>query len=71
MGPCWHYFSLLGASWAHFAVLPAFAVALGRFLRVLDRAGLDFGGIRDGSGRVLEVPGPNFWKFFGVYGLAM
>ena len=60
LGPCWHYFSLLGASWAHFARLAALVVALGLFLCVLGGSGLDFGGVWDAPGRALEVPGQHF-----------
>ena len=35
----------LGASWALLALLAAFVVALGWFLCVLDRSGLDFEGL--------------------------
>ena len=55
LNPCWRYFSLWGASGAHFARLAAFVVALGLFLRVLGRSGLDFGGVGDAPWRVLET----------------
>ena len=57
--PCWLHFSLLGASWAHSLSLAALVVALRRFLCVLGRSGLDFGGFRPGFGRV-------FGWFFGL-----
>ena len=34
LGPCWRYFSLLGASWPSFAGLAAFLTVLGQFLCV-------------------------------------
>ena len=55
---CWDRFSLLSASWAHLVPLTAFVGALGRFLCVLGRSGLDFGGFRG-------VPG-EFWRLRGV-----
>ena len=67
MGPCWLHFSLLGASRAHFASLAALLVALGRFLCVLGRSGLDFGGVRDALGRVLEAPRPYFSTFWDAF----
>ena len=57
-------FSLLGATWAHLALLAAFVVALGRFLWAPGRSELDFGGFRGGPERVLEVPRPYFSMFF-------
>ena len=52
LGLCWHFFGhlgalgrFLGASWALLALLAAFVVALGWFLCVLDRSGLDFEGL--------------------------
>ena len=53
--PCWHYFSLLGVSWACFVALAAFVVTPGRFFGILGRSRLDFGGFRVGLGRVLEL----------------
>ena len=65
--PCWLHFSLLGASWALLALLAAFVLALGRFLRPLSRfglvpelTGLDFGGVLGGFG------GPKR-RFFEVF----
>ena len=69
--PCWRYFSLLGASWAHFARLAAFVASLGRFFGVLARSGLDFTGVRVGLGRVLEPPGPRFSRFCAACALAL
>ena len=69
--PCWRHFSLLGASWAHLVPLAAFVVALGRFWCVLERPGLDFGGSREGPGRVLEPPNVYFARFFGTREHAM
>ena len=34
------------------------------FWSVLGRSGLDFGWFWDAPGRVLEVPGQHFWRFF-------
>ena len=65
--PCWRHFSPLGASWAHFALLAAFVVALAWFLCVLGRSGLDFGGVRDASGSILEAPGLHFSRFLGAF----
>ena len=56
-------FSLLGASWALLLFLAAFLVAFGRFLRVLGRSELDFGGFRVAQKRVLEGPGLDFSRF--------
>ena len=55
LGPCWHYFSLLGVSWACFVALAAFVVTPGRFFGILGRSRLDFGGFRVGLGKVLEL----------------
>ena len=51
LGLCWRFFAhlgalgrFLGASWALLPLLAAFVVALGWFLCVLDRSGLDLGG---------------------------
>ena len=57
-------FFALGASWAHLAHLAAFVVALGCFLKVLDRSGVDFGEFQESLGGVLEVPGRYFSSFF-------
>ena len=61
--PCWHYFSLLGVSWACFVALAAFVVTPGRFFGILGRSRLDFGGFRVGLGRVLELPASYFSMF--------
>ena len=52
LGLCWHFVAhlgalgrFLGASWALLPLLAAFVVALGWFLCVLDRSGLDFEGL--------------------------
>ena len=70
-GSCWHYFSLLGASWPHFATLAAFVVALGRFWWAPGRSGLDFGGSRAGPGKVWEALRPYFSMLFRACNLAM
>ena len=67
VGACWHRFSLLGASWASFSSLAAFVVALGRFLCVLGRSGLDFGRVRDAPGRILKPPRPYFDRFLDAF----
>ena len=69
--PSWHCFSLLGASCSHFVPRAAFAVALGRFCRVLGRSGLDFRAFRVVPGRVLEPPGASFSRFSCAYALAL
>ena len=43
-----------------FKLLAAFVVAVSRFLCVLGRPGLDFGGVWDALGRVLELPEQHF-----------
>ena len=62
--PCWHYFSLLGASWAHFASLAAFVAPLGRFLCVLERSGLDFGAFLVRFWWILATQDNDFRSFF-------
>ena len=61
--PCWHYFSLLGASWTLWALLAAFVLALGRFLCPLNRFGLVPGSILEGFWEVLEVQNVDFSRF--------
>ena len=51
------HFSLLGASWALLALLAAFVLALGRFLRPLSRFGL-----------VPELTGLDFKVVLGGFG---
>ena len=58
--PCWHYFWLLGACWASSVLLVALFIDCWRFLRILDRSGLNFGWIMESPGRVLKVPGALF-----------
>ena len=60
------HFSLLGASWALFLCLAAFLVAFWRFLCVLGRLELDFGGFWVAQGRVLEGPGLDFSRFLNA-----
>ena len=69
--PCWHYFSLLGASWLHLVLLTAFVVVLGCFLCVSGRSGLGFGGSRGGPGSILEAPGTYFSMFFRACAFAV
>ena len=64
-------FSLLGASWPHFATLAAFVVALGRFWWAPGRSGLDFGGSRAGPGKVWEALRPYFAMLFRACNRAM
>ena len=59
--------SLFSRFFSHFARLAAFVVALGLFLCVLGRSGLDFGGVRDAPGRVLEAPGLYFSRFLNAF----
>ena len=61
--PCWHYFSLLGVSWACFVALAAFVVVPGRFFGILGRSGLGFGGFRVGLGTVLDLQTTYFSMF--------
>ncbi len=62
---------LWGPSWTHFALPAAFVVALGWFLCVLGRSGLDFGGAWDALGRALELSEVHFWRGFRARTLAM
>ena len=61
--PCWRYLSLLNTSWAHFARLAAFVLALGPFLCLLARSELDFGSSREPPGSILEACRPCFSRF--------
>ena len=61
----------MGASWTLLALLAAFVVAVSRFLCVLRRPGLDFGGVWDALGRALELSEVHFWKVFLARTLAM
>ena len=58
MGPCWHYFSLLGASWPHFAFLLRLSSFLVGFLASWSAPG----SISEGSGRVRR----GFWTSQGL-----
>ena len=75
LGGSWaSFFALgrfLGASSAHFAHLAAFVVAISRFLCVLGRSGLDFGGVWDALGRAVELSEVHFWRVFRARTLAM
>ena len=69
--PCEHSFSLVGASWPHFARLAALVVALGRFRCVLGRSGLEFGGVLGPPGMVLEVQNDDFGLFLHAHEAAL
>ena len=67
LGPCWPYFSLLGASWAHFAPLAVFVVALGWFFAASGRSVPDFGSsgsLPEAFGHGFEGPEPLFFDVF-------
>ena len=65
------HFSLFGAPGALFARLAPLVVALGLFLYVLGGSGLDFGGVWDAPGRLLEAPGKHFGRFFRACALVV
>ena len=65
--PCWHYFSLLGASWGHSALLAALLVVHGRLWCVLGRSELDFGGVLGTPGMVWEVQNDDFGLFLNPH----
>ena len=71
LGPCWHYFSFLGAFFRSQVLLGRFLAGLGRFGGVLEPPGLDFGGFRVGPERVLEARNTYFSKFFRACELAV
>ena len=54
----------LGRLLSAFCVLAAFVVVSGRFFRILERSMVDFGGVKDAPGRVLEAPTAYFSTFF-------
>ena len=57
-------FFALGRFLAAFCVLAAFVLVSGRFFCILERSTVDFGGVKDAPGRVLEAPTAYFSKFF-------
>ena len=69
--PCWHYFSVSGAAWAHFAHLAALVIVHGRFWCILVRSRLDFGGVLEPPGMVLEVRNDDFCYFVHAHEVAL
>ena len=69
--PCWHYFSVSGAACAHFAHLAALVIVHGRFWCVLVRSRLDFGGVLEAPGMVLEVRNDDFCYFVHAHEVAL
>ena len=63
-------FSIWGASWAHFACLVEFAVALERFECVLEGLGIDCGGLWGAAGWISEASMPYFSQFWLVLAYA-
>ena len=59
-------FSIWGASWAHFACLVGFVVALERLECVLEGLGIDCGGLWGAAGWILEASKPYFSQFWLV-----
>ena len=60
-------FFALGRFLAAFCVLAAFVLVSGRFFCILERSTVDFGGVKDAPGRVLEAPTAYFSKFFHAF----
>ena len=60
-------FFTLGRFLAGFCVLAAFVLVSGRFFCILERSMVDFGGLKDAPGRVLEAPTVYFSKFFHAF----
>ena len=54
----------LGCLLSAFCVLAAFVVVSGRFFCILERSTVDFGGVHEAPGRVLEAPAVYFTTFF-------
>ena len=48
-------FFALGRFLASFCILAAFVIVSGRFFCILERSTVDFGGVKDALGRVLEA----------------
>ena len=57
----------LGRLLSAFCVLAAFVLVSGRFFCILERSTVDFGGVKDAPGRVLEAPTAYFSKFFHAF----
>ena len=57
----------LGLFLAAFCVLAAFVLVLGRFFCILERSTVDFGGVKDAPGRILEAPTAYFSIFFHAF----
>ena len=60
-------FVALGRFLAAFCVLAAFVFVSGRFFGLLERSTVDFGGVEDAPGRVLEAPTAYFSSFFHAF----
>ena len=60
-------FFALGRFLAAFCVLAAFVLVSDRFFCILERSTVDFGGVKDAPGRVLEAPTAYFSKFFHAF----
>ena len=65
--PCAPYFSLLGASWGHSALLATLLVVHGRFWCVLGRSELDFGRVLGTPGMAWEVQNDDFGLFLHAH----
>ena len=57
-------FFTLGRLLGAFCVLAAFVLVSGWFFCILERSTLDFGGVKDAPGKVLEAPTVYFSTFF-------
>ena len=60
-------FFVLGRLLSAFCVLAAFVFVSGRFFCILERSTVDFGGVKDAPGRVLEAPTVYFSMFFHAF----
>ena len=60
-------FFALGRFLAAFCVLATFVLVSVRFFCILERSTVDFGGVRNAPGRVLEAPTPYFSKFLSSF----
>ena len=60
-------FFVLGRLLSAFCVLAAFVLVAGRFFCILERSAVDFGGVKDAPGKVLEAPTAYFSKFFHAF----
>ena len=57
----------LGRLLSAFCVLAAFVLVSGRVFCILERSTVDFGGVKDAPGRVLEAPMVYFSKFCSCF----